>query len=118
MAKFEFYEFIFLWLLEQDQFEFEWDDGNRTKSLEKHQINCEEAESVFTINNNNIKILGIQVSPQYETDKERYGIFGITNTNKYVFLCFTLKENNKIRVISIRETNKKERALYDKLCEE
>ncbi len=47
MAKFRFIEWLIDWFWEQDVFTFEWDEGNRTKSLEKHGITCEEAESVF-----------------------------------------------------------------------
>ena len=118
MAKFEFNVWIFKWLLEQSEFKFEWDDGNKTKSLLKHAIKCNEAESVFIYNPDLIRVLGIQVSPSYESDEPRYGIFGESSTNKKVFICFTLKENDKIRIISIREINKKEREIYERLCKE
>lgn len=73
MAKFAWNQLIFLWLLEQEFFEFQWDDGNKTKSQEKHRISCEEAESVFK-NKTEIRILGVQVNPS--VDESRYGAFG------------------------------------------
>jgi hypothetical protein len=35
MAKFKFVEWLLLWLLEEAHFEFDWDEGNRTKSSAK-----------------------------------------------------------------------------------
>lgn len=114
MAKFGFDEWIFLWLLDQNYFEFQWDIGNRTKSHEKHGITCEEAESIFN-NIDEMRALGVQTSP--EVDEARYGAFGKTDEQKSVFVCFTIKEERYIRIISIRAVNKKEKVLYEKLCE-
>lgn len=41
MAKFEFVAWLVKWILEQDVFDFEWDLGNSSKSLEKHKIKPE-----------------------------------------------------------------------------
>ena len=38
MAKFKFVEWLLLWLQENSHFEFDWDDGNRTKSAAKHSV--------------------------------------------------------------------------------
>jgi uncharacterized DUF497 family protein len=114
VAKFGFNEWIILWLLEQNYFEFQWDNGNRTKSYEKHGITCEEAESIFN-NINKLRALGVQTNPV--VDEIRYGALGKTDTHKSVFVCFTLKEGQCIRIISIRAVNKKEKILYEKLCE-
>lgn len=115
VAKFEWNEWIFLWLLEQGIFEFQWDEGNKTKNQEKHGITCEEAESIFK-NKDKIRVLGLQTSPV--ANEARYGAFGTTDTNKTVFVCFTLKSKCCVRIISIREINRKEITLYEKLCEE
>ncbi len=115
MAKFEFNEWIILWLLEQNNFTFQWDDGNRTKNQDKHDITCEEAESVFK-NISKIRVLGLQTSPI--ANETRYGAFGTTDTNKSVLVCFTVKEGVLIRVISIRILYRKEIGAYEKLCEE
>jgi len=48
MAKFKFVEWLLLWLQENSHFEFDWDEGNRTKSAAKHSVRTEEAEEVFT----------------------------------------------------------------------
>lgn len=113
MAKFRFIEWLVDWFLEQEVFTFEWDEGNNTKSLEKHGITCEDAESVFD-QLEAIRALGEQTTPR--VNEPRYGIFGITTTGKSVFVCFTLRGAG-IRIISAREMNRKERELYAELCE-
>lgn len=114
MAKFEFIEWLVDWILEQGEFAFHWDIGNKTKSVQKHGITCEEAESVFQ-QIESIRVLGEQISP--EVDEPRYGILGLTTTGKFIFLSFTMRGTG-IRIISVREMNKKERTLYAELCEE
>ncbi len=114
MAKFHFIEWLVDWILTQGEFAFDWDEGNKTKSIEKHEITCGEAESVFQ-QVEAIRALGEQISPV--VDEPRYGILGLTTTGKFVFICFTLRGTG-IRIISIRQMNKKERKLYAELCEE
>jgi uncharacterized DUF497 family protein len=114
VAKFGIDEWIILWLLDQDDFAFQWDTGNRTKNYEKHKITCEEAESIFK-NKLEMRALGTQITPV--VDEIRYGAFGKTDTQKIVFVCFTLKDNQCVRIISVRTANKKEIILYEKLCE-
>lgn len=47
MAKFEFVEWLLSWLLEERDYSFEWDSGNKTKSRSKHGIETSEIEEVF-----------------------------------------------------------------------
>lgn len=61
MAQFEFVAWLVKWILEQEVFDFEWDHGNSTKSLQKHKINSESAEQVF-LNKDMLVPLGIQVA--------------------------------------------------------
>jgi hypothetical protein len=44
MAQFEFVAWLAQWLLEQDEFAFDWDEGNSSKSTQKHKIGTEAAE--------------------------------------------------------------------------
>ena len=90
MAKFEFNELILLWILTQNEFYFEWDKGNSEKSKARHGITCEEIESAFTVYSKDIIVLGHQVSPCYDSNEERYGLFGKTYTEKSLFICMTL----------------------------
>jgi uncharacterized DUF497 family protein len=113
LAKFRFIEWLIDWLEKQRSFAFEWDFGNTTKSLFKHGISCEEAESVF-FQPETIRILGEQVSPP--VNEPRYGLFGLTIKGRPVFVCFTLRGSG-VRIISIRELNRKEKQVYADLCQ-
>ncbi len=87
--------------------EFQWDKGNIDKSLKKHGIENEEAESVF-FDENSVFSEDIKHS---RTEK-RYQILGRSERNILLNVIFTLR-GNKIRVISARKVNNKERRLYE-----
>ena len=114
MATFRFIQWIVDWIENQTQFAFDWDLGNRTKNVIKHEITIEEAESVFE-QVEAIRMLGEQVSP--EVDEQRFGLLGLTSDLKHVFVCFTIRGTG-IRIINVRKMNKKERRLYAQLCKE
>ena len=105
MAKFRFVEWLLLWLQENSHFEFDWDEGNRTKSAAKHSVRTEEAEEVFTLGQ--AVPLGVQVSPLV-----RLGIVGTTTEGRILHVVFTLRDG-KVRPISARPAHKKERELYE-----
>ncbi len=114
MAKFVFIEWLIDWIEQQRSFSFEWDGGNSAKSLSKHGVTCDEAESVFR-QLDMIRVLGEQIAPP--VNEPRYGLYGMTTSGKAVFVCFTLRGSG-VRIISVRELNKKERVVYANLCEE
>jgi uncharacterized DUF497 family protein len=114
MAKFRFIQWLVEWLLSQESFQFEWDQGNRTKSQQKHKVALEEIEEVFAMAEA-IRALGEQFKPA--APEPRFGILGVTKQGRHLFICFTLRGSG-IRVISSREMSKKERKLYVELCEE
>lgn len=107
MAQFVFIE----WLVEfmaQKEFIFEWDAGNSCKSLQKHGVNYLEAEDAF---NDEASIeLGKQILP--EVSEDRFGIIARSSNGKIPFISFTIR-NEKVRVISVRGVNHKERELYE-----
>jgi len=88
--------------------EFEWDEGNKEKSLKKHSVPNNEAEEAF-----------------FDTDKQEYPdpthskkeprkiLVGSTKKSRLLFIVYT-KRGKKIRIISARDLNKKkERSLYE-----
>lgn len=87
---------------------FEWDAGNTNKNLEKHLVTNQEAEEVF-INEPLVVITDVK----HSTTESRFQALGKTNKNRLLFLSFTIR-NNKIRIISIRDMNKKEKKEYEK----
>jgi uncharacterized DUF497 family protein len=108
MAQFIFVQWLVKFFDSRD-FEFEWDQGNQLKSIEKHSVGNEESEEAFF--DENILILGEQVSPK--SNEERYGIIGKSMEGKILFINFTFR-NLKIRVISSRMANTKEQRIYEK----
>lgn len=108
MAKFRFVAWLLVWLQSRPDFEFDWDDGNWTKSVIKHNVRHEETEGVFT--SGRAMPLGIQISPVVL--EERFGIVGATSSGRVLHIVFTLR-NNKIRPISTRPAQRKERGIYE-----
>ena len=86
---------------------FDWDEGNRQKNWEKHQVDFRECEEVFF----NQPLL-ISEDMKHSFQEKRYHVLGRCDTNRTLFLVFTVR-NNKIRVISARDQSKKERMIYE-----
>lgn len=112
MAQFEFVLWLVKWILEKESFIFHWDNGNSTKSLQKHKISSESAEQVF-LNKDFLIPLGIQVAPR--TNEPRFGALGTDFSGRKLSLCFTIREG-KIRIISARPMSKSERTNYESIC--
>lgn len=87
---------------------FNWDQGNFSKSERKHGITPEDSESVFL----DQKFLVEEDLKHQETEKRYIGI-GENSEGKVLSIVFTLRYD-KIRVISARIANKKERNTYEK----
>lgn len=99
MVTFKFIYWLVDWIENQTLFSFEWDNGNKTKNYIKHGITIKEAESVFE-QPEAIRVLGEQVQPK--VNEPRYGILGLTDEFKHVFVCFTIRGSG-IRIIHIRK---------------
>jgi uncharacterized protein len=87
--------------------EFQWDNGNVDKNI-KHDVGNKECEEVFF--DKNRYIFKDHIHSQKE---ERFRIMGQTKQKRLLFVVFT-KRVNKIRIISARDMNKKERRFYEK----
>jgi len=108
MAKFQYIEWLIEYLFSQVVFVFEWDDGNSSKIFEKHGIENEMVESAFY--DLQLLVLGKQYQPI--ANEDRYGIIGKATNGDILFICFTFR-GNKVRPISSRFANLKERRLYE-----
>jgi len=86
---------------------FDWDEGNKHKNWDKHQVDFRECEEVFF----NQPLL-INEDIMHSFQEKRYYVLGRSDTNRMLFLVFTLR-NNKIRAISARDQSKKERVIYE-----
>lgn len=85
---------------------FDWDNGNKGKNFHKHQVTDEECEELFFDSQKKI------LKDTLHSGKEpRYILLGKTKNEKLLFLAFTIRKE-KIRVISARDLNKKEKKFY------
>jgi len=96
-------------MIDLDQIEgFEWDDGNARKNADKHGVSSAEAEQVFF----NQPLL-IVTDPVHSGREQRFHALGKTDRGRLLHVTFTLRQSNtRIRVISARDTNRKERSRY------
>ena len=108
MAKFKYIYWLVEFLLSERDFLFDWDEGNSGKSKDKHGVTIEMVESSFE--DSNLLALGEQYQPI--VDEDRYGIIAKTINGELLFICFTIRDG-KLRPISARPVNKKERRIYD-----
>ncbi|HCB35173.1 MAG: hypothetical protein A2W52_04060 [Candidatus Taylorbacteria bacterium RIFCSPHIGHO2_02_49_25] len=88
--------------------DFEWDAGNRGKNLKKHGVTDAESEEAFF--DSGKKIFKDVVHSEIE---ERSILVGQTKAGKMLFIAFTSRKT-RIRIISSRPLNKKEKQLYGK----
>jgi uncharacterized DUF497 family protein len=87
---------------------FEWDDGNARKSLDKHDVSQAEAEQIFS----GEPLLAEDV--KHSQDETRFQALGETVEGRRLHVTFTLRDNGRrIRVVSARDMNRKERAIYE-----
>jgi len=86
---------------------FEWDKGNIDKNWIKHKVSSSECEQTFFNHP-----LMIQNDILHSKTEERYYALGKTDTKRYLFLVFTVR-NNRIRIISARDMSRKERGAYN-----
>jgi uncharacterized DUF497 family protein len=88
---------------------FDWDDGNARKSLDKHGVSPKEAEEVFL----DQRLLVLE-DVKHSQSEERFQALGKTLADRELHVSFTLREDGtKIRVISARQMNRKERVHYE-----
>lgn len=87
---------------------FDWDKGNVDKSFNKHNVTSKEAEETFSN-----KPLKIFEDLSHSEKEQRFMAFGVTNLSRKLTVVFTLRKQ-KIRVISARDQNIKERRVYEK----
>lgn len=86
---------------------FDWDAGNREKNWVAHKISVAECEMVF-FNRPLIIIDDLKHSER----ESRFYAFGKTNPGRLLLVVFC-KRKNKVRVISARDMNRKERKFYE-----
>jgi len=87
---------------------FDWDEGNRRKSTDKHDVKQAEAEQVFF----NEPLLVLEDAGHCQREP-RFHALGHTDAGRLLHITFTLRGGGKlIRVISARVMHRKERQIY------
>jgi uncharacterized DUF497 family protein len=89
--------------------DFEWDEGNIKKNWERHGVSHIECEEIFFN-----KPIIVKKDELHSTREDRYFVLGKTDTGRMLFIVFTLR-GNKIRIISARDMNRKEKIIYEKI---
>ncbi len=85
---------------------FEWDPEKARKNVQKHQVNFEEASTIFD-------------DPQFITflddehsfDEERYITIGLSNKDRLLMVAHTERED-RTRIVSARKATKNEETFY------
>jgi hypothetical protein len=92
----------------KEPIEFVWDKGNIDKSWKKHRVTNQECEEVFFD-----KKKKIYKDKLHSIGEDRFILLGKTKKKRLLYVVFAVR-NKKIRIISARDINKKERRLYEK----
>ena len=88
---------------------FEWDDGNMYKNEKKHGLKWQLIEEIFF----NEPLLLLEDTKHSDNECRCFAL-GCTDDGTHLFVVFTKREL-KIRVISARRMNRKERSVYEKV---
>jgi uncharacterized protein len=91
---------------------FDWDQANIQKNWDWHQVTPEEAEDVFFH-----EPLVLRSDVRHSKSEKRYCALGQTSTGRHLFVSFTVRRK-LIRVISVRDMNRREKDAYGKHEEE
>lgn len=81
---------------------FDWDEGN-LEHIKRHNVDYKECEEI-SLNTP----LRVNEDKAHSQTEERLQALGRTNEERLLFISFTIRKN-KIRVISARDQNRKER---------
>ena len=87
--------------------EFEWDQGNLDRNYRKHGITPRESEEIFFDEN-----LRVVPDMKHQQEEQRFVAIGKTFEGRVLFVVFTPR-SHKVRVISARRANRKERRIYE-----
>jgi uncharacterized DUF497 family protein len=87
---------------------FDWDEGNAQKNRDRHAVTPEEAEDVFFH-----EPLVIRSDVRHSKPEKRYHCLGQTSAGRRLFVAFTVRRN-LIRVISVRDMNRRESEAYSR----
>jgi uncharacterized DUF497 family protein len=88
---------------------FEWDDAKADANLRKHGVSFREAMSVFR--EEGAPVNG-DVLHSYRED--RFIIVGVSERYRLITVAFTYRNEETVRIISARHSNRREQQLYER----
>ena len=86
--------------------QFEWDENKNAENIAKHGFDFEDAAGVFQTD------VFVRRDARFDYSEERWIGIGLLNT-KIIFIVFTQRGDDVIRVISLRKALTHERHLYE-----
>jgi uncharacterized DUF497 family protein len=87
---------------------FDWDEHNSIKNWVKHKVSPSECEQIFF---NQPLIVSHDI--KHSKGETRFFALGKTDSNRKLFIAFTVRKN-LIRVVSARSMSRKEKRSYEK----
>lgn len=89
-------------------FLFEWDFDKAASNYSKHGISFEKAKTVFSDD-----FARLIADPDHSQDEERFILMGTSINSNLLIVCHCIRDEEKIRIISARKADKKERRIYE-----
>jgi hypothetical protein len=86
--------------------QFEWNPDKAKVNLQKHQVDFEEASTIF----DDPQFITF-LDEEHSADEERYITIGLSNKNRLLIVAHT-DRNDHIRIISARKVTKHEEKFY------
>jgi uncharacterized protein len=86
---------------------FEWDDQKSQSNASKHGVTFDEAMTVFSD-----PLTSTIYDPDHSDDEDRYISLGMSSEGRLLVVSFTDRED-RIRTISARAANRRERKQYE-----
>ena len=86
---------------------FEWDDAKAAANLRKHGVSFEEAAEVFDDPN-----ISEHETAGQSSEEARFVVIGYSS-RRMLFVVFTERRGDVIRIISARQPTPSERRLYE-----
>lgn len=87
--------------------EFEWDPKKSASNERKHEVTFQEASTVFGDH-----LAMTFEDPDHSKDEQRYITFGMSKNDRLLVVSHT-DRGEKIRIISARLMDRKERKIYE-----
>lgn len=88
--------------------QFEWDPNKAEANIRKHGVSFDEASTVFAD-----PLARIFDDDAHSISELRELIIGHSVKNRLLFVAFTERRGNVIRIITARETDRTERRRYE-----